>query len=368
MTIPEYLKELLIFNEKVVLPGLGSIKIVKKAGTIKAGKLSPPASVIEFDPSEGMDDEVLSSKISLAEEINQEEARQRVLEFTDEIRFALDRGEKFEMAGFCHLQRNEDNEIEVIKHPDFTIDFEGYGLESFELDELDDSDEIAEDSETQEKETSEETIDETDSQISEQETKNEYQESPEIENEPEPLNESANSKQNRSTVWIITGAVIVLLAAIIIIPLKTNLFNNTIDFGKFFNDEEFQMDDEFTDSESKNQGFDEMVDELEGSLDSATAVENALGITKETKPSPEDAGTEYIEYHIIAGSFRDLANAEELQKKLTLMGYPSLIIEPGNGVYRVSVMSFRDKSKALQLLIEFRDKTGMSEAWLMNLQ
>ena len=441
MTIQEYSKEVLVYNERLILPGMGCIKIARQTARVKGKKLTPPGAGLIFDPSESMDDEVLSKKISEAEDTSIEEARQRVLEFVDEIRFALDQGEKYSMEGFCTFFRNDDNEIVIEKDPGLDLSFESFGLDSFELEDFEgeeEAEEIEKEFTGNEIVTAEE-VEQGGETGSADETKNgdfsgstvdtgsasekETGDVPEVhkeddakarvdsETEPEPeiisevtektgeessesIQENVEEKKEATEVWdkppepvlpvyeshyrrrrkkkktwiILSSILIFLLLAIIIIPIKTDLLGDRFDIRRLFKDEELNIDDDFTDAEEGEFSFDRMVNELESDIDSATSPENALGIKPGNQAEVNVNEADYTEYHIIAGSFRDLENAQELQKSLSLEGYPSLIIKLDNGIYRVSVISFRDKATALNKLVEFRAKSGMSEAWLMNLE
>jgi len=95
---------------------------------------------------------------------------------------------------------------------------------------------------------------------------------------------------------------------------------------------------------------------------------NALDIDEAPATPARSETSGYIEYHIIAGSFESGSNAQELQQKLTMAGYPSMILNTGDGFYRVSANSYTDKEKALQELYLFREREQMENAWLMALE
>lgn len=343
LNIQDYLIEVLLFSEKVSLPGFGSFIIKKKSADISGSTVTPPKSELEFDSTDTMDDDLFSRKISEAEDISQDEAQQKVFEYIDSIRFSLDKGESFKIIGLCTLFRDDNNKVSLEKDPALMLDYENFGLESFELDNFED-----------------EPIEELEKSIAPENKKasSAQEAKKEIINPTAPV----NKKSNRSTVWFIVGAVVVIAAAFIIVPLKTSIFDSGLGFDSFFDNEELVIDDDFSDAEEGEFSFDALVDELENDIDSATSMENAMNPTV-TVPVIVKA-----EFHIIAGSFKDFKNAELLQKQLTFEGYPALIIEPGNSVYRVSAISFSNKNTALTALITFREEMNMSGAWMMNLE
>jgi nucleoid DNA-binding protein len=393
LNIQNYIADALTFRKKVYFPGLGTLKIVRHDADIDEGSFVPPNSKLVFSAGETLpDDEFLQNKISEGEEISKEEANQRILEYIDEIKFAFNKGEEYEIPGVCKLRMDEDNNIQLTQDPEFLPDPTEFGLESFELEGFEDEgkgdygNDVEQDN-GQKSERIEMALDGDPDMHKFEETyirrkqAEQEQEEP-VFKPPQPpetpptypgVGSGEKGKSNRNTIWIISGSIVVILAALILIPLKTSLFNESINFDDIFGgSDEMEVNDDFSDVEDEDFNFDEMVNEMERDIDSATRMENALAPTEGYEETIEEPSIEpvkeYVEYHIIAGSFRDLDNAQDLQKELTLLGYPSLIIEPGNGIYRVSAISFKDKVTALNELVKFRESTGLSTAWLMNLE
>ncbi|MCF8378479.1 MAG: SPOR domain-containing protein [Bacteroidales bacterium] len=371
MNILNYLRELLLFSEKVVLPGFGSLKIIKVPAKVSGNKITAPKSELIFDATESMDDDLLSSKLSNAEDLPMEEARQKVLEFIDEIKFSLDKGEAYTIPGLCKILRDEDNNISLEKDSELVLDPDNFGLESFELDDFEE--EVQESSETEKRKSD---VSEPLKEVEKKEEPDKKVQSEKVTEqtikESVPVEKSSSvvippiRKNNRSTVWFVVGAVVVLMAAIIIISFQTNLTNNELNFDSFFGEEEVIIEDNIPESGDEDFNFDELVNEFEKDIDSITSIKNALKPT-ETEEDKEAEGS-LNEYYIIAGSFKDAKNADDLQKELVLKGYPAITLDLGNGIYRVSAMSFSDKNQALNALITFRESMNMSGAWLMSLE
>lgn len=393
LNIQNYIADALTFRKNVYFPGLGTLKIVRHDADIDEGSFIPPQSELVFSTGETLpDDDFLVKKISDGEEISKEEANQRILEYIDEIKFAFNKGEEHSIPGVCKLRMDDDNNIKLVADTEFMPDPNEFGLERFELEGFEKEDagdyEYDEGSEKDQKSERIELALDGDpdmhkfeetyiSRKQSEEEKEEITTSPPLPPEtppafPEP-EASDNGRSNRNFIWIISGTIVVILAALILIPLKTSLFNESIDFDDIFGgSKELEVNDDFSDVEDEEFNFDEMVNEMEKDIDSSTRMENVLVPIESGEQLPsesvDEAVKEYVEYHIIAGSFRDLENAQDLQKELTLLGYPSLIIEPGNGVYRVSAISYKDKVTALNELVKFREASGLSTAWLMNLE
>ena len=84
--------------------------------------------------------------------------------------------------------------------------------------------------------------------------------------------------------------------------------------------------------------------------------------------SPEPA-PEPDKYFLIAGSFTNLSNAEELQKKLTDQGFNSRVIVRNSGInsefYKVSYMGFKNKKEAINKMRAERLIPGKEDVWVL---
>ena len=425
MNIHTYISEFLLKHETLNMPGLGKIKKTRTGARLENDGIRPPESRLIFTPEEGADDDnPLAKDIVAGEDISLEEANQRFLEFIDDIKFAFNKGEAYTIEGVCTLLLDENNNVRLDQDPDFIGDPESYGLDSlgFEDKEKDpvEKQDVTEEETEEEKEFHSEkmawVLDEEQDmhkfeetyitgsynkkeqdekppekkEISEEEPQKEKIEPPQEPPPPPPtppyspttvMEMRKRAGRRRLNIGLaIAGVAILIVAAFIFIPIRLDFFENEINFDDIFGtSEEMEVNDDFSDIKDEEFDFDEMVDDMEKDLDSASKMENALDVPDAAEE--EQAGTpaeeeqpvtaaeeEYVEYHIIAGSFRDYENAKELQQELTMQGYPSLLIEPRPGIYRVSAISYKDKVTALNKLVEFREKTGMETAWLMNLE
>ena len=390
----EYIRDLLLFNEQVIFPGFGTLEIKKEPAKLSGTKMSPPASVLRFNPELKRDDGLLSAKVSQAEELDETEAREQVLEYIDSIIFTFNKGEQFEIGGVCTLFQDEDNNIIVTRDPELNLEHDSFGLETLELDSEADMEVMSSPEEEPVEKTTEPATEPIPEVVKPPVTETTSTEAPVFEektmDEPETktiITDDAGippadheyggyvfdggGKRNKNTVWILSGAIVVVLTALVIMTLKTDMLDGTFDIGSIFksSDTIMQVDDDFSTISEGDSEFDNMVSELDSELDTATTMQHAMapletaGKTENVKP-PALSG----EYHIIAGSFKDKENAVQLQKDLTMEGFQCNIIERGDGYYRVSAISFRDKQTALRKLDDFRKIKGMNKAWVMALR
>lgn len=395
LDIRSYIADYLLSHGKVFFPGLGTLKITQKGAGVRGGKFSPPSTSLKFTseviPEE---DNHFPGLIAENERCSLEDARQAILEYIDEIRFAFNKGEAFTMEGICRFFIDEDNNIEVMKDPGLIIDPENYGLESFEVEGFEEM-KTREETKLQEtssaKETQKEKIElvldvEHDMRKFEETYVSPVRKEPAVPHAekresvkrpivPEyPFYEMPDHhRRNRKLLIGAIASAFIVVLAIVIISQVSDSWNKRINRNEIFrSSKDLEVNDDFSNLKDEDFDFDEMVGEMqkegetspalegEGSVEPGSAESGAEGL-----PAP---GGNYIEYHIIAGSFSAYENARELQQQLTLLGYPSLVIEPRTGIYRVSAISFRDKVTALNELVKFREKTGMESSWLMNLE
>lgn len=361
MKISEYINDLLLFNNRLTLPGLGTFEILREPAVLEDMKISPPKSFIVFNPDIQATDNTLAMKIADIEEIEPNEAEKLIFDFIKEIQNTLDKNEIANIEGLGTLQRDEYNNYIFIADEKIKLDFEISGFEAFELD------------------LSEEQADEQQHNSPEQQ----LTDKPETEkrSSPDPIKSEEEritgkkqffpseydlikeKKSNRNFIWILSGSVVVILIAVVILALTTDLFD---DLNTGLMKKPIKAEDSSTSSFiSKNQ--EEYEKSMESTIDSLTKLEHALRIEND-QPFDTPLNLTYSEYHIIAGSFSVMENADDMQKELSLNGYPSVIIDRGDGFYRVSALSFKDKEQALEQLETFKNNTVYKSAWVLGLK
>ncbi len=343
MKISEYIRDLLLFHEKLVLPGLGVFQIQRKPAVFEEHRVIPPQSVIVFNTEITDDDKVLSSRIAEAEEIEPEQATKKVFDYVEKIKSAFSKGEQFIMEGFGTLLIDENSNYVFLKDDYLVIDFETTGFESFVLDPFED--EIKPEGENIEK--SKKTVIPSDEYTDEEKYENDFTEI---------------KKSNQGFLWILSGSIVVILISFIIISLTTDIFND-FDTNLF----KTQKSENTREPEFIFGGEDDFDRTIESTIDSLTKLENALRITEDEKIPESAVSSVYSEFHIISGSFSVMRNANEMQMELNMKGFPSVVLNLGDGFYRVSAISFTDKEKALTELETFRRTTPYKSAWVLGL-
>lgn len=356
LNLSEYIKDQLLFNESATLAGLGSFEINRVSSRIEGNRIIPPVISVVFNPDKTLDNGLLARSISSAEEITEDEAEQKILEVVDEIIFALNKGEQYVFPGFGILFRDSENIYRFMKDKDFQIDFEAAGLESFELDPFTEPSEVKQNEPVTTRESTDPKEPADENRFAESEVSESREAGPDI-THPAP-----NTRSSR-IVWILAGAAVVILFSFILVKYTTNILDGQ---GTLMNDNEMAAEDSELPVDEDSQRDIDVNSELGAVIDSMAMQENALAPEETTEPGLTETGP-YSEYHIIAGSFADRVNAEVMQQALTEKGYPAIILQQGDKLYRVSAISFRDKKTGLNELKRFRENTRNNAAWLLSL-
>jgi hypothetical protein len=155
------------------------------------------------------------------------------------------------------------------------------------------------------------------------------------------ISQEDSNRRRRKTVraLVYTGVAASLLAAVILIPVKTGLIDYT----------DLRL-------------FSVKGDSYKGSVQATEMTVNEN--VKEIRTEPLNVEIKPVEFHIIAGSFREFGNARELMKKLEAQGFTPRILAGGE-YFRVSAGSYPDKENANLALSEIRELEGMDSAWLL---
>jgi len=334
MIIGKYIRTILEEGERVILPGFGNLEVfVPEGAHIPSGnRLNPPGTSVKFDAGFSKDDGVLANAMTAGEEIDKEEAGQRVLELVDAIKFSLDKGEDYMLPDAGTFSRDDDGKIHFQADPEWVLEPDQYGLESMDLLELDEL-----------------PIEEAPVKAIKKDPKVKKDVTVLTPPKPKPRPESSKWR----LIWIVAAALLVVLAVLILIPSKdpetgkrNKLFSGKAD--REIVDQEESVDPRAAETETQEADSD---------------AEPAVTVVEEEKPQPVE---EINNYFIIAGSFNKLKNASDLQDKLVKRGFKSEVMITENRMYRVSVAAYPGKKEAETGLAQIKTEPGLQSCWLLS--
>lgn len=121
------------------------------------------------------------------------------------------------------------------------------------------------------------------------------------------------------------------------------------------------------DKNDDNAAFDSGDQEVTKSLEKAEKeAEKSQGksIEELDQDALENSGDGSDSYHLIAGSFKNMANAKLLARKAKRRGYAVSILDGPNGFTRVSIANYNSNTEAREFRNRIQQK-GIFEVWLL---
>jgi hypothetical protein len=268
-------------------------------------KISPPSKSILFNRNLYHNDGLLTGYISKREGIGYKDAETITARFTEQINKSTGSGSKFIIDELGFFYRDKQRNLQFQAELSYNFLLESYGLSDVYLKEM--------------------------YKAVEQATKPSRYISADM---------SARNRKKRIRRLAYTGIAASLLAAMVLIPIKTGYFDYT----------GLRLFKETTEVKDRS------------------ANETNINIQQTIANEPQKSAVMEIispEYHIITGSFKQFGNARELMKRLNDQGYHARILAGEGAYFRVSAMSFNDKAEAVKALSVLKELPGMSSAWVL---
>lgn len=136
MEINQYIKELLLLNDCVIIPEFGGFVANYKPSTIENNQFFPPTKEIAFNNKLNSNDGLLINFISETEGIDYFSAKQKLDSFVEETNLNLERNRNvyFEGVGYLHYDSRENLLFEPQMKHNLLVD--SYGLQNFSYEKL----------------------------------------------------------------------------------------------------------------------------------------------------------------------------------------------------------------------------------------
>ena len=301
MNITAFIKELLFGHDCVIIPGFGGfIGNYMPAYIDKSvGIFYPPVKQISFNRNLNHNDGLLVGKISEALSLNYGDARNFVEEYVRDLRKKLDKGEKVVFENIGSFVNNQEGNVLFEPDRNANYNLDSFGLESFQCQPIKGYD-------VRRKITRQGEID--------------------------PIRHA----YRRKIIWR-AAIVIPLLAILVIVPLKTDLFKSKVEVTTLnpLVTAEFEHNKSAVDDVVKNE---------------AAKTDENIPLISEEPITPEvviPVVSEANIYCLVTGSFKSEENAINQANDLRTEGFNPEIIAASNGFYRVSAMVCADMNTAL---------------------
>lgn len=291
MEIGKYIKELLFIHDCVIIPGLGGFVANYRSADMNelARTISPPSKSILFNRNLIHNDGLLIDYVLQRNGLDYRQSEELVRAYADQIMKSVSNDAKFSVdeVGFFYSDSGRKLQFQDELTTNFLI--ESYGLSSIIFDPVE-----------QEKE------------------------------------EFVPVVTYRASVrrWVYTGVAASLVAAMVLIPVKTGYVEH-MNFGWLKKDIPEQVIRQ---------------DPTENAM--TTDMESAIELFPLT-------------CHIVVGSFKDFSNARKMHNQLSEKGHDPKILEASNGYYRVAIFTTKDPGMASDQLTEIRKAEGFKSAWIL---
>ncbi len=291
----------------MIIPGLGGFVANYRSAEVNymQKSISPPSKSVLFNRNLHHNDGLLVGHISMRLGVGYKDAEALTVKYTENIRKSTGSGSKFTIdeLGFFYQDKHRNLQFQAELSNNFLL--ESYSLSDVFFREMYKS--------------------------ADQGTRPSRYISAEM---------SGSNRRKKIRRLVYTGIAASLLAAMVLVPMKTGYLDYT---GlRLFNE---------TSETNRNTPV-----KTEVQVQQAEINEPAESKVLEIIPT---------EYHIITGSFREFGNARELMKKLNDQGYNARILSGGGEYFRVSAMSFNDRLEAGEALADLKKLPGMSSAWVL---
>lgn len=300
MEINQYIKELLILNDCVIIPEFGGFVANYKPAIVENNQFYPPAKEVAFNNKLISNDGLLINYISDIEGISYFDAKQKLESYVDQTLLSLERKRNvyFDGIGYLHYDSRENLIFEPQLRQNLLVD--AFGLQNYSFEKL------------------------YQRSMPKPAFKVEYK-------EPIPV-----IFQKRKLQKLVVA--LPLLLAMALIPLKNN--------KEYLSKSDMGMWEAITQSATASA--------------SSTPAETTAEFT-ENIVAPE---VQNLKYFIIGGSFRSEANAEKYIQQLKEQGYTGKNLGIFKGLNRVAMEGFATMEEAQKELNSLLYKHPQSGVWI----
>lgn len=363
MNINKYIQELLVTHNSVVLPGIGLIHASHKSAQLdENNNLHAPGLNIAFDASiiEGQDR--LLNYIADQTESVLEDVKTQYNIFLQNFWEKINLNEPVELGDLGTFYKDEATKVR------FEVNTSGLfyntllGLKPIQAEPV--------------------VMNKTKSKKTEKTPKNTHMAKTPTDKSP---NTSGKTSRSKIVTYIVSGLIVLVLFAI---PIKY-FFIDGGKWNKLFSSANKTVKQDSLDQLAKLDSLGDVNEELPdytqtNNDQTTTNTETKTGTNNSTTELKKTSGEEKhfqfntsgdlnnineiprnSQLHLVAGSFRNKTNAENLQRALLNEGYNSEIILGQNNLRRVTLGSFSDLNTATAIYKQYHEKNPDIAVWLL---
>ncbi len=358
MKIAQYLIELLYNRDAVILPGFGEFYVTPGDVTVsKKGKLTPPAKILNFNPSVKANDYVLAKFVAEKESVSITQGNEVIKKFVDDITGKLQTHNEVFIDGLGKFFFQSGDQNVMMFNLDTTHSFDpaSFGLISAFAHEVSD-------------EQPEITPESTDSSHKKDVVKETEDEALIVINQPEP------KPRKRKYIWLIF-LVILLTAGATIAYIFRDLATEYIRIAGDKITSLISSSDQTPAPESPvEQPSVKEIPAIDHEDTLTLPEESSVVVTEEVPneisskiPEKTELNSAQDDKHIIvAGCFGDKANAERMVEKLIAEGFTQAAIngKTSSGLLRVVAGFYSSNEEAWKVLNKAKSENKLKNAWI----
>ncbi|HPF93427.1 MAG TPA: SPOR domain-containing protein [Tenuifilaceae bacterium] len=339
MELQKLIKLLLATNNFVSLPGLGSFIVTYKPAQLSADSqtFEPPKEFIRFDTLRTFNDEALENALVDSYGFSKTDSQEAVKKFVNEVELKLKQGKSIFFDGVGMLSKGSDGSIVFSAEDESSRISSTYGLTDIRVEPI---------------KTHEKGFTATPKQH--------------VPSSPKVASEYNAKRYGRAFyIGIISGVLILLAvaASFLLIP-EFRFWNYTkpvqtiaqvsvdYDTAQLVHSDTAKLEKDSLDVIEAQQG--ENVS-LPVDLDKKAALYYEEPVMQQSKT-----------FYIISGSFERIENAQIHLEKLEAKGFRPEILK-SNGRYRVAMLKYTDRNRALRELDRLRKEKPNESVWLLGL-
>ncbi|MCF6239744.1 MAG: SPOR domain-containing protein [Bacteroidales bacterium] len=380
MKLDQYIKELLIEKDSLIIKDFGAFEKVLQSAEIDedSGEIKPPHVTLKFDPSLKIDSGTLSKYIALKEGFSEEEAVKKIAEQVKIWENELKEGKSIHLAGIGFIKLdNKGTKIFNAKISQGTFP-DMYGLPVITVEKNKEKVDLRKQpirkeppkkkESIKEKKTEEKKITEKKAPVKKKPIKKEA---------PKKMTKEESEKAFKKlilTLLIVIPIIVIGVLVALNFDLVKEKFNSGSEYvSGLLSGEEQKEDNNIATDEINNSDTNKIaeIDNLDSTITEENETQKILenytvinGQTNQTVSSEEQI-SETANIEIIAGSFSRLQNAKRYRNQLKNKGFSAKVLPKANGLYRVSIGSFNDLKAAGSEIENLHEIDPTLNVWIL---
>ena len=337
MKLNRVIQKLLANNNFISLPSIGSFVQTLEPATLSADGATfiQPKQTIFFNTSRTFNDGLLERYLRETEAITASEASIIVKQYINKLNVEIEKGISITFENVGTLQKKDDGLLCFEPFPEAQRASATFGLKSIKL-------------------------------VPNKESYHPTHKQPEAQSaKPKPVTSASNFSAVGLPIMLGVAAVVVLMlvgSLLIFVPelrFWSYKSNKTLDIINVQKDSQPSFANSLPIDTTEKTQSDTVTNELEEKVEIIADKKRALFYEEPTKPDDKT-------YYIVAGSFEQIENAQQLFNSLAKEGYSPELLK-SNDHYRVAISKFSDKNGALRELVRLRSHKATKSVWILGL-